>query len=454
MAFDKSLRKNHNNILESLKKSQEQLSKLIITTKHSDYDLIPKVLKNNSNNQLASKPNVNQVKKVTTNDEDYEFGSGDFIRTKTSKINRKKEEVKKIEKPINRKSTLLPDKTKQSTKKALLFKDFNLNKNQTKLLENSDNLRPYNNQKSIKDNLKTTKSILKETSNKNLSEDLDCGNALETSNPPSDENKPLNPLSVTNKPVEETVKMPLLGYDWIAANMDNQLEGPCHVSAVEMPDDVIREIAEFRNSHKRECQSRGSWDLLVKTPKNAKVQLAKLPEIPDQPKRSPDPHNIYDSRIENYTLNNRLFPIPLNFSDDGKAATRKSPKYIRVSIPKKAIKSPHVYKAKRKEEYKGGADSLALPDHCLQGWQHRVGKKTKKKIRRNQDHSQDDSSVGFDLRSSIRPRDTLSKLQLNAGQFPDNGACDWVKDDDRNVLDQSYAVQLANQKLHKECGAY
>ena len=54
---------------------------------------------------------------------------------------RKKEEVKKIEKPINRKSTLLPDKTKQSTKKALLFKDFNLNKNQTKLLENSDNLR-------------------------------------------------------------------------------------------------------------------------------------------------------------------------------------------------------------------------------------------------------------------------------------------------------------------------
>ena len=71
-----------------------------------------------------------------------------------------------------------------------------------------------------------------------------------------------------------------------------------------------------------------------------------------------------------------------------------------------------------------------------------------------QGHTQDDSSVGLDLRSSIRPRDTLSKLQLNAGQFPDNGACDWVKDDDRNVLDQSYAVQLANQKLHKECGAY
>lgn len=108
---------------------------------------------------------------------------------------------------------------------------------------------------------------------------INFSTSSETSNPPSDENKPLNPLSVTNKPVEETAKMPLLGYDWIAANMDNQSEGPCHVSAVEMPDDVIREIAEFRNSHKRECQSRGSWDLLVKTPKNAKVQLAKLPEI-------------------------------------------------------------------------------------------------------------------------------------------------------------------------------
>jgi len=449
MAFDKSLRKNHNNILESLKKSQEQLSKLIITTKHSDYDLVPKVLKNKS--KVTSKYNVNRVKKFTTDDEDYEFGGGDFIRTKTAKINRKKEEVKRIRKPINKKSTLLPDKTKQPTKKALLFKDVSLNKNQTKLLENSDNLRPYNNQTNIKNNLKSTESILKETPINNSSDDLDCGSAHET--PPSDENKPLKSLG---EPVEENAKMPLLGYDWIAANMDNQTEGPCHghVSAVEMPDDVISEIAEFRNNHKRECQSRGSWDLLVKTPKNAKVQLAKLPKLPDQPKRSPDPHNIYDSRIENYTLNNRLFPIPLNFTDDGKTATRKSPKYIRVSIPKKAIKSPHVYKAKRKEEYKGGADSLALPDHCLQGWQHRVGKKTKKKIRRIQDHSQDDSSVGLDLRSSIRPKDTLSKLQLNAGQFPDNGACDWVTDDDRNVLDQSYAVQLANQKLHKECGAY
>ena len=87
---------------------------------------------------------------------------------------------------------------------------------------------------------------------------------------------------------------------------------------------------------------------------------------------------------------------------------------------------------------------------------HESGKIKKKALNKVyfKDHSQDDSSVGLDLRSSIRPRDTLSKLQLNAGQFPDNGACDWVKDDDRNVLDQSYAVQLANQKLHKECGAY
>ena len=107
---------------------------------------------------------------------------------------------------------------------------------------------------------------------------INISTSSETSNPPSDENKPLKSLG---EPVEENAKMPLLGYDWIAANMDNQSEGPCHghVSAVEMPDDVISEIAEFRNNHKRECQSRGSWDLLVKTPKNAKVQLAKLPKL-------------------------------------------------------------------------------------------------------------------------------------------------------------------------------
>ena len=50
-------------------KLQEQLSKLIITTKHSDYDLVPKVLKNKS--KVTSNYNVNRVKKITTDDEDY-----------------------------------------------------------------------------------------------------------------------------------------------------------------------------------------------------------------------------------------------------------------------------------------------------------------------------------------------------------------------------------------------
>jgi len=459
MAFDKSLRNNHNSILESLKKSQEQLSKLIITTKHSNYNCVPNVLKAESKNcMLPSKISLNQAEKITTNNEDYELGSGDFLRTKTTKISRETEEIKTKRKPkrTNRRSILLHEKTKQVTKKIVSMNDVNLNKKQTKLLENSDNLRPYNSQTNIKNKLKATKSILKENSNKIFKEDSACESIDETATPPldSDENKSLKTVETPNKPVK-TSKRPLLGYDWIAANMDNQLDGPCHgnVSAVEMSDHVIKELAEFRNSHKRECHSRGNWDRLVKTPKNPKTQLTKLPKLPQQLVRSPDPHNIYDNRIQNYTLNNRLFPIPLNFNDDGKTATRKSPKYIRVSIPKQAIKSPHIYKAKRKEEYKGGADSLALPDHCLHGWQH-GGKKIKKIVRKNQGYSQDDSSIGLDLRSSIRPKDTLSKLQLNAGQFPDNGACDWTTDEDKNVLDQSYAVQLANQKLYTQCGSY
>ena len=104
----------------------------------------------------------------------------------------------------------------------------------------------------------------------------------ETATPPldSDENKSLKTVETPNKPVK-TSKRPLLGYDWIAANMDNQLDGPCHgnVSAVEMSDHVIKELAEFRNSHKRECHSRGNWDRLVKTPKNPKTQLTKLPKL-------------------------------------------------------------------------------------------------------------------------------------------------------------------------------
>ena len=69
-----------------------------------------------------------------------------------------------------------------------------------------------------------------------------------------------------------------------------------------------------------------------------------------------------------------------------------------------------------------------------------------------------EEDIGLDLRSSIRAPDTLTKLQLNAGQFPDKGC--WTASDDvklssaissQDILNQSYAVQLAHQKLRNDC---
>ena len=43
------------------------------------------------------------------------------------------------------------------------------------------------------------------------------------------------------------------------------------------------------------------------------------------------------------------------------------------------------YEARRKGAYAGGADSLALPEHCMQGWQQTVrrGNKQAKKKKSN-----------------------------------------------------------------------
>jgi hypothetical protein len=43
---------------------------------------------------------------------------------------------------------------------------------------------------------------------------------------------------------------PLLGYDWIAGNLDNDQ------SVINKPDDYFEELRQFRNTNKLDCVSR------------------------------------------------------------------------------------------------------------------------------------------------------------------------------------------------------
>lgn len=271
-------------------------------------------------------------------------------------------------------------------------------------------------------------------------------------------------------PKKTTDSRPLLGYDWIAGVMDNQQQQttvPSSSVATEMSEEALAELCEFRRAHRHECHSGvgHGWSELMRTPKTPKTPVDMLPKT-DYPKaKSPDPGNIYDPRIVNYTINKRLFPISLVDEQQQRSGTDKSPRYVRVTIPKMALASPHQYKPKRKGAYCGGADSLALPDHCVQGWQQtaRRGNKMSKKNARRRKHGDDDTSE-LDLRSSIKPRDRLTELQLNAGQFDAAGASSWCAEEERkrselhvsseDVLRQSYAVQLAHHKLRSDCKYY
>lgn len=64
-------------------------------------------------------------------------------------------------------------------------------------------------------------------------------------------------------------------------------------------------------------------------------------ELQKPSSESPDPSDTKDPRIINYTINKRLFPVPVDPNDGGDPGSKTSPRYIRVSIPKASLISPH-----------------------------------------------------------------------------------------------------------------
>nr|XP_013795469.1 PREDICTED: migration and invasion-inhibitory protein isoform X3 [Apteryx mantelli mantelli] len=80
-----------------------------------------------------------------------------------------------------------------------------------------------------------------------------------------------------------------------------------------------------------------------------------------------------------YRLNQRLFTVPV----DSESAcpmckiprtywppeTQEEPAYIRVSIPRSTLMPAYKYKVHRRKSFEP-ADNLALPSHCLVGWEN------------------------------------------------------------------------------------
>ncbi|XP_056364217.1 migration and invasion-inhibitory protein isoform X2 [Oenanthe melanoleuca] len=165
------------------------------------------------------------------------------------------------------------------------------------------------------------------------------------------------------EPEEDTIPVnywsacPLLGYDWIAGLLDTKSP------VTEKPEQYFAELQEFRQSNRDTC----------------------IHQQPLEPKAL-DPQEL-DSITGShkcvycYRLNRRLFTIPVDSQSacpvckipctHQPSGTLEEPAYVRVSIPRSALLPAYKHRAHRRRSF-GAADDLALPSHCLAGWENVV----------------------------------------------------------------------------------
>ncbi|KAM9370158.1 migration and invasion-inhibitory protein [Phaethornis superciliosus] len=152
---------------------------------------------------------------------------------------------------------------------------------------------------------------------------------------------------------------PFLGYDWIAGLLDTSS------SVAEKSDQYFAELHEFRKANTAACVHEQQLE----------------PSVLDDSVAEQEPDLITGSHkcIYCYRLNQRLFTVPL----DSESAclvckvprahrppeTLEEPVCVRVSIPRSALLPAYKYKAHRRRSLEP-ADNLALPLHCLAGWEN------------------------------------------------------------------------------------
>ncbi|XP_007978710.3 migration and invasion-inhibitory protein isoform X2 [Chlorocebus sabaeus] len=147
---------------------------------------------------------------------------------------------------------------------------------------------------------------------------------------------------------------PYLGYDWIAGSLDSRS------SVASQPEAFFSKLQEFRETNKEEC--------ICSHPEPQVLGL----------------HDSSGSGVEEdhecvycYRVNRRLFPVPVDPGtpcrlcrtprDQQGPGTLAQPAQVRVSIPLSILEPPHRYRIHRRKSF-DASDTLALPRHCLLGW--------------------------------------------------------------------------------------
>ncbi|XP_033642324.1 uncharacterized protein LOC117302475 [Asterias rubens] len=243
---------------------------------------------------------------------------------------------------------------------------------------------------------------------------------------------------IANETLSNRTK-PLLGYDWIAGLLDS--DSPTNKQS----EDFFEEMRQFRQANREECVHKS----LTEEP-NITASFQMTTAQSDEEVADVDKHTC----IHNYTLNPRLFAVPLHGTQYGeslcavcndrrklKQPASTSPSYIRVSIPRSTLASPYRIRPHRRKSY-DPTDSVGLSQHCLAGWE-------------SSKPSMLPTASNIDLKDSINKMGTnvLNLMSYPAQdqtfQESRSGRASRISKHTQELLNRSHALQLNLQKLER-----
>ncbi|CAK8683825.1 unnamed protein product [Clavelina lepadiformis] len=364
MAQDKKLREMNRRLLEQLKQTQNEISKQIVTVRHSDDKI------------LTSMPLTSTLatKSIKNNKPHHQTPTAVH---KPSGIKKKSHTLGNYQEIKNSPSTKYPiisEFLQSQTKKGKVvsFVDPSFPPNET-LLTDPGNDRHSCSRKSMKNT-----KILRDT----------AGNQSK--------------FVITPKKYQQKESPPLLGYDFVAGLVENQ--DPTNA----LSDSYLNEVKEFRDVNHSECHSKMQWNEMLKTVKSPHIEATPRTKPYRSALKTPDPSDTRSSSVVNFTVNKRLFMLPMDPEENIKSPSARSPRFVRVSIPKASLISPYDYSRRYKQNNAlGGEDTLALPDHCARGWQNTVARSSEQKTGQH---------ANIDLWSSVHVKENLTSLQIKSGQ--------------------------------------
>ncbi|OWF44084.1 uncharacterized protein LOC110458917 isoform X2 [Mizuhopecten yessoensis] len=239
--------------------------------------------------------------------------------------------------------------------------DIDIDKVEDKATEENNNAADHNTMLQSAGNDRKTANFIRDTMSKPKSILFSSG--------PKDLKKSLSKVSFLSSR-DGSMSVPdmdrhLLGYDWIAALLDNDR------GAMDHSESYFEELREFRRINRDECINNfymdGVDELLANRDREA----------------SPVAEALEVTKVKPYTVNDRLFTEPLkqqvfdySTNDDKehkktKPPTFEEPRFVRVSIPRSTLLSPHRVKPHRRKSI-DDTDSFSLSTHCVKGYENAV----------------------------------------------------------------------------------